>query len=686
MGGTGSIEKASSNAIRNNPNELSIYDDNKGPFYRCDINAEFPIVMGVSGIAALPPTTVMQVFEQAKTKCRDVPALKVERGDNNWKEWTFGQYYDDVMFAARALIKLGMQPFESVNIIGFNGPEWFVANMAAIAAGGKAAGIYTTNGSAACRYITEHSEARVVVLENRAQLDKFLPWRDECKKLSAIVMWADEVPADVNNNARVPVYSWADFIKLGQEPELEQQLKIRIANQRPGHCATLIYTSGTTGNPKAVMLSHDNLTWTAQSILHLFPPGTEGHERAVSYLPLSHIAAQMLDIHAPIALAASGRPFTMFFARPDALKGTLGLTLKAAQPTIFFGVPRVWEKMMEKMKSIGAQTTGLKKSLVDWAKARGAAKFDAEQVQGDGYVPYGFGLADTLIFSKIREALGLSQCRLCLSGAAPISKEVLRYFGTLNIPVCEVYGMSESTGPQTSCRYNYKQIGSCGVNIPGVEMKIFHDPHRDKPEEGEICYRGRHIMMGYMKDPHKTQETIDDQGFLHSGDVGRIDENGLLYITGRIKELIITAGGENVAPVPVEDKIKEELPAISNVMMVGDKRKFNSALVCVRQVLDEKTGEFSDELTGAALEVSSDSKTVAQAMKDPKWQAYVEAGIARANKHAVSNAQKIQKFTIVPRDFSVNGGELTATLKLRRAVVAEMYAKEIEDLYAGSNE
>jgi long-chain-fatty-acid--CoA ligase ACSBG len=214
-----------------------------------------------------------------------------------------------------------------------------------------------------------------------------------------------------------------------------------------------------------------------------------------------------------------------------------------------------------------------------------------------------------------------------------------------------------------------------------VEINIEHDPKRDKPDEGEVCFRGRHVMMGYMHDAEKTSGAVDEDGWLHSGDVGKVDPaTGLLSITGRIKELIITAGGENIAPVPIEDRLKSLLPCISNVMMVGDKRKYNTLLVTLRQKPDDENG-FVDELFGTSKDVSKASTTVTEAKKDPKWTAYIEGGIKTYNKEAVSNAQKIQKFTILDVDFSVDGGELTSTQKLKRNVVVEKYSGVIEKMY-----
>jgi len=339
---------------------------------------------------------------------------------------------------------------------------------------------------------------------------------------------------------------------------------------------------------------------------------------------------------------------------------------------------------MEKMKEIGSKTTGFTKAVASWAKEKGLQGFLAQQIGGEEYYPRLWWLAQKLVFSKIRANLGFDRCRSLYSSAAPISPDTLKFFGVLNLPVVEVFGMSECTGPQTTCWVGYNKVGSVGLSLPGCELMIDHLAGRDKPGEGEICFRGRHIMMGYMDDSKKTQEAIDELGWLHSGDVGRVDEHGLTYITGRIKELIITAGGENIAPVPVEDCIKSKLPALSNVIMIGDRRKYNVMLVTLKCVVDLNSGMPKDELIGEALQVS-DAMTVSAAQKDSKWNSYIQAGLDKANKEAVSNAQKVQKFAIVP-EFSIPTGELTPTLKLKRAVVHDKYKELIDLFYANDTE
>lgn len=551
--------------------------------------------------------------------------------------------------------------------------EWFIADVGAIAAGGIAAGIYTTNGPDACHYIADHCEALVVFVENEIQLKKILAVRNKLPHMKAIVQWSGKAPEGEKD-----VYSWEDFMKLGSEVDTKE-VEDRIAPQQPGHCSTLIYTSGTTGPPKAVMISHDNTTWTAKVVCEMMKIGNS--DSLISYLPLSHIAAQMLDIHAPMFTGAS-----IWFAQPDALRGSLGTTLKEVRPTLFLGVPRVWEKIMEKMQEIAKSVTGVKKSISTWAKAKGLEGGYAIQ-KGEG-TPWGWWLANQLVFGKVKEALGLDRTRYCATAAAPIGKETLEYFLALNIPIYEIYGMSECTGPQTLNRPKKHKTASAGASMPGTELKL---DNPDKDGNGEICYRGRHIFMGYLKNDKATAETIDDEGWLHSGDIGRLDKDGFLYITGRIKELIITAGGENVPPVLIEDEIKLEIgKVVSNVMVVGDRRKFLTCLITLKTTpnAEVKPGDypFTDNLAPSALEelqkFGSSAKTVEEAMKDEKVKEYINKGIERSNKRATSNAQRIGKFRIVPRDFTLEGGELTPSLKLKRRVVVQQYEKEIEELYA----
>ena len=536
-------------------------------------------------------------------------------------------------------------------------------------------------------------------LTSKAPHSRYCSFKDELPHLKALVQWSGTVPAV---SGKVPAMSWSGFNELGGSAKEVEKVLARSEAVRPGHCATLIYTSGTTGNPKAVMISHDNIIYESISAMDTLFAGRVGPKklpnelRIVSYLPLSHVAAQMLDIATPMVVTALGYNgygpsqfhktwYTTWFADANALKGTLPATLAAARPTAFLGVPRVWEKIREKLLEAGAKTKGPMKKLSTFAKKHAVLAAKERQLGGSGKVTLGYVMS-SWVLKIVKKKLGLDACIACLTAAAPMPREVADYFASLDIDLLDVYGMSECTGATTCSTGKLHQSGTVGGAIGPAEIKIDHVKGRDKPSEGEICYRGRHIMLGYMKEPAKTAEAIDPDGWLHSGDVGMLDADGFLHITGRIKELIITAGGENIAPVPIEDKLKELCPAISNVMMVGDKRKYNVCIITVKTVLDLDTNTSTGKLTGDALKVSS-ATTDMMAISESKtagsaWQKYLQGGIDTLNnKFSVSNAQKIQKFTVVPGDFSEKGGELTATLKLKRNVTADKYADVIDKMF-----
>ncbi|CAB1117569.1 unnamed protein product [Ectocarpus sp. CCAP 1310/34] len=655
-----------------------------GTVWATEPHADLPIKMGTSGAAAKPPTTVFKVFQKAVENHGENVALKfkdtsggVSADDAPWQTLTWAQFYMETLRFGKSLMSLGFAPHRSINIIGFNSTEWFIANMGAIAAGGIPAGIYTSNLPEACQYITNHSEAEVVVVENEAQLDKFVKLAATLTSVKAIVMYRGNVPE--GTDCGFPVYTWDQFMELGGEIP-DSSIQERIEAQKPGECCSLIYTSGTTGKPKAVMISHDNMTWTAETLTTQFPLNETS--RVVSYLPLSHIAAQILDMHGPMFLGC-----TVAFAQPDALKGSLVKTLREIRPTVFFGVPRVWEKMYEKMQEVGRSIKGAKKSISTWAKGKGLAHARMQQYGAGGGVPCGFGVANALAFSKVKANLGLDQATCCFTGAAPIAVEIIEYFASLNIHILELFGQSECTGPQTFNTAEAWKIGTCGRPMAGTESKLV-------PETGELCYRGRHIFMGYMHNPEKTAETIDEDGWMHSGDVATFDEDGddrtegpsgFMQITGRIKELIITAGGENVPPVLIENEFKTELPCIANCMVVGDKRKFLSILIALRSEVAEDgtpTSKLAGDSLTACEKIGSTATTIEEAKADPKWTEYIDKAVKACNNRTTSNAQRVAKWALLPHDFSVEGGELTPTLKLKRGPASEKYADIIEGLYA----
>ncbi|XP_010003883.1 PREDICTED: long-chain-fatty-acid--CoA ligase ACSBG2 [Chaetura pelagica] len=637
-------------------------------------DGEVRLRMDEQGIGSHPPKTVHQLFQEAATKYADYYALASKKG-GQWIKLTYKMYYKECCKAAKSFLKLGLERFHGVCILGFNSAEWFIADIGAILAGGFAVGVYTTNSPEACHYVAENSRANVVVVENNKQLQKILEIQHKLPQLKAIVQYGEEL-----KETRPNLYSWSEFMDLGKDIP-DAQLHAIIESQKPNQCCTLIYTSGTTGQPKGVMLSHDNLTWTAATagrFIMLTEP-QEKQELVVSYLPLSHVAAQMTDIWAAMTFGVQ-----VFFAQPDALKGTLVQTLREVRPTAFLGVPRVWEKMEEKMKSVGAKSSTLRRKVAAWAKGVGL-QTNLKRMNGCSELPMNFRLAQHLVFKKVRRALGLDRCTKCYTGAAPISRETLEFFLSLNIPVLELYGMSESSGPHTISLPHAFKLTSCGKEFSGCRTLI-HKPDGDGV--GEICFSGRHIFMGYLNMEEKTKEAIDEDGWLHSGDLGKHDKDGFLYVTGRIKELIITAGGENVPPVPIEDAVKDAVPIISNAMLVGDKAKFLSMLLTLKCNVDVETGEPEDDLTPEAVEfcqkLGSQATRVSEIIstKDKAVYAAIQKGISTVNEGAVSNAQKVQKWIILEKDFSLTGGELGPTMKLKRPAVLLKYKDQIAQFYS----
>lgn len=471
-------------------------------------------------------------------------------------------------------------------------------------------------------------------------------------------------------------WRWSELQTMNTD-DVEEEYKKRSSQIVANECCCLIFTSGTVGKPKGVMLSHDNLTWDSYSVTVHLGDLQMGKEVLVSYLPLSHVAGQMVDIFLPITLAGA-----VYFADRDALKGSLVKTLLEAEPTLFLGVPRVFEKIQEKMMAVGAQSGTIKKVIAAWAKGV-ALQHHLDRMAGRPSNSLQYKIANKLVMSKIKQALGLLRCKYMVTGAAPMSVDTKKYFLSLDLPIMDVYGMSETTGGHSLSTLEAPTFETSGKNMPGIKTKIINI---DSNGHGEICMKGRHVFMGYLNDEEKTNEAVDEDGWLRSGDIGYIDNDGYIFITGRIKELIITAGGENIPPVPIENLVKSECPAISNAFLVGDKRKFLTILLTLKTQMDEE-GAPKDELAAETLKWLEDiqlkHKTLSEVLEGPdsKLVQAIQEAIDRANKSSVSNAQKIQKFAILSHDFSIPTNELGPTMKVKRNFVMEKYKTIIEKLY-----
>lgn len=566
-----------------------------------------------------------------------------EKTGSAWVPTYWEEYTTQVRAAARSLIALGIEPGNVVCMLGFNRPEWAIGQLAAMMAGAVGAGIYTTNSPSEVKYILAHSEAPAVILENESQWAKVKEIRDQLPHLRWAIMMRGTTIDDPM------AMTWETFMQRGTTID-ESDLDARIAAIEMEQLASLIYTSGTTGPPKAVMLSHHNLASTArngQALFQLTP-----NEVLLSYLPLSHIAEQMFTIHTGATVG-----YSVYFAEsltqlPD--------NLREVQPTVFFGVPGVWERFRNRVGERLNESEGTKRKIADWAQTIGRRVAD---LRNKGQEPGGklavqYRLADKLVFSKVKPLLGFSRTRVAVSGAAAINKEILEFFSGLDVTIYEVYGQSEGCGPTTFNRPGATRFGTTGQAWPGSEVKLAPD--------GEVIMRGPNVFMGYYKDAAATRDTLID-GWLHSGDLGRFDEEGYLSIVGRKKDIIITSGGKNIAPRNIEAALKN-IELIGDAVLVGEGRKYLSALLTLEP---EAAGRFAaaNQIEGAELHTH------------PKVIAAIQAEIDEVVNPQFARVEQVRKFTLLSRPFSVEGGEMTPTLKLKRKVIYDMHLDAIEDMY-----
>ena len=591
------------------------------------------------------PLTVSEQLERTAREHAAEPAL-AWRTPAGWETTSWAGYRDLVFRAAAGFVRLGVEPGTGVAIHAANRPEWAIADFAAIAAGAVPTGIFVTSSVEQCRYVVDHVESRVAIADGPEALAKLLAVRAEVPRLATIVLVEGESDAP-------GVLSWRRLLALGAEAG-EGELRGRLAAQRPQDVATLIYTSGTTGTAKGVELTHANLLFTAGRAVLL--AHRLGHrERQLSYLPLAHIAEQNLALHLPLQSGAC-----VHFV-PSLEK--LHEALVEVRPTHFFGVPRVWEKLQAAVEQALAAAPPLRAQLLAWARRRALAAGEARQ---RGHLAdLGFTLADRVVLAKVRARLGLDRAGFCASAAAPISRATLDFFFSLGLPLLEVYGLSETTGVITvSWPHDYR-IGRVGRPLDGVEMRL--------AEDGEILARGPNVFRGYRRDPAATRDAIDADGWFHTGDVGTVDADGFLAITDRKKELLVTSGGKKVAPAPIEKRLQQIL-GVGHAVLVGDRRHFVGALL---------TLDAAAVLTLAGR-VGSAARTLAEASCCPRIRAFIDREIARVNE-ALARFESVRAFRILAAEFSIPSGELTPTLKLKRRVVYEKFAGEIEAIYSAAD-
>jgi long-chain acyl-CoA synthetase len=563
------------------------------------------------------------------------------RGETAWLPTSWTAFEQQVRRAARGLLALGVMPGDKISILAYNRPEWVIMDLAAMMVGAIPAGIYFTAAPAEVAFIVKDSGSVVLAVENAAQYAKIAAKQNELGTLRRVVIMEGQAPDPW-------VIEWRAFSELGGAA-LDAEIEKRLAAIAPHQAGTLIYTSGTTGTPKAVELSHAALSRCVQVLQQTTPRGPA--DRVISYLPLAHIAEQMLSIHSFVDSGAK-----LYFAKSVQ---DLSAHLPEVRPTLMFGVPRVWEKLVSALREKLGAATGPKARIAEWAQATGREwhRLEREGKRPPAVLDIQKRIAEKLVYSKVKAAIGLDAARLLFSGAAPIAPEVLEFLAGLDVVVYELYGQSETCGPTTSNVPGANRIGSVGRAVPGTQLRI--------AEDGEVLVFDNKLFTGYAGRPDATAEALVD-GWLYSGDLGRLDEDGYLYITGRKKDLIITAGGKNISPAAIE-AAAEAVPILEHVVVYGDRKSFLSALITLNP----------EHLATLARQHNLPAEGIAE---HPLVLAEVQAGIDAVNAEQARVAH-IRKYTILPGRFSVETGELTPTLKIKRAVVVARHLAELEAMY-----
>jgi long-chain acyl-CoA synthetase len=578
-----------------------------------------------------------------------------------WSEITWESYWDTVLTVAHAWLALGIEPGDRVAIHSENRREWLYADVATVAVRAMTVGLYPTNPSAEVGYLLSHSGSRVLVAEDQEQVDKALEVIDQCPDLERIVYVE---PRGIRYHYNHPkLLAWEDLLKLGAEHRAAHpgEVEERMAAATPEDIATLIYTSGTTGPPKGAMLSVANTEFAIQTLVEgggftSPPPGPS--DLILSYLPLCHVAERIFT-----TWFNAGSGVQVNFAESIA---TVQPNLREVQPTILFGVPRIWERILASV-SIGLQNASRIKRANAKLWLRVAEWIGSTLVRTGGRHTFGTKLAYAIgwvfFYRALRERIGMRRVRYAASGAAPIAPEVLKFFMGIGVRMHEVYGMTENTAIATGNRPGRIKLGSVGEPQNGVELKI-------DPETGEILTRHPGTFVGYFRDPEATARTVTPDGWLHTGDVGEWVDGTHVKITDRAKDILITAGGKNVAPSEFENALKAS-PFIKEVIVVGDRRPYLVALIGIEL---ETVGDWAQR-RGIAYTTYRDLSEKPEVIK------LVQDLVNEVNAR-FANPEQVKKFRMLPKELDHEDGELTATQKVKRAAIAKLFHELVESMYS----
>ncbi len=566
----------------------------------------------------------------------------------SWKDW-----YEHSRLIALGLISLGLKAGECVSILSEDNKEWIYIDIGVQCVNGISTGIYTTDSASQLAYIVNDSKSRFLFLENDEQLDKYLQVRDEMPDLIKVIVLDGEGLHDFKDDHVIFI---EDLYEIGRQELAKEpdRFEREIAATSPDATAMLIYTSGTTGMPKGVMIAHSNIVFTTASNALTLPVFADDEQ--VCFLPLCHILERMISVFGPIV----SRSTVNFAESPE----TVFDNVREVSPSAFTAVPRVWEKIYSRVMILINDATPFGRWAFNKAISTGmkivALEDDGKRVPLGLRLTYAFW--DFALLRNVRRSLGFDQLRRGTTGAAPISPEILRWYKALGIRVLEGYGMSESTGIMSVNKIEDNKYGTVGPAVPGSAIRIALD--------GEIQYKAGNVFKGYWQNPEKTEEALTEDGWLRTGDIGQLDNNGFLKISGRLKDIIITAGGKNITPAEFENRLKFS-QYISDAVIIGDRRKY---LTCLIMIDEENVQKFAQD---NRIPFSDFASLCAR----PEVQELIGKEIENVNKD-FARVEQVKKYRLIDILLTAEDDELTPTMKLKRAFVEKKHERLIKEMYA----
>ena len=568
-----------------------------------------------------------------------------------WQEISWSHYGEKAKLTGLALHALGLEKGNVVSIASEGNPEWLYTDMGTIGAGGISSGVYTTDSAAQVKYLVNDSATKFYFAENEEQLDKILEVRGECPSLKQIIVFDMEGLNDFHDDQ---VISYEEFLKIGEKtnqenPDLWESL---VNNVSPDDIAILVYTSGTTGPSKGAMINHTNLLYSINTGYDIFD--VMEHEEQLSFLPLCHILERSVSVMIPLKTGA-----VVNFAESI---DTVPENIREVSPTVFIAVPRIWEKFYSSITILMKDATFIGKFFYQLSINVGS-KYKEYFIDGKEpplSLKLSYWICNQLVLKNIKKLLGLNNCRYALSGAAPISPDLINWYLSLGIDMREGWGMTETAGVGTAFYSREIKLGHVGRAVNDSEVRIAQD--------GEILFRGPGVFCGYLNKPEQTKETLID-GWLHTGDVGEIDNYGNLKITDRKKDIIITAGGKNISPSEIENELKFS-PFISDAVVIGDKRKFLSCLIMIDEENVMKHAQDND-IPFSNFESLCKSEEIVSLIDDE---------VNKVNKKFAS-VEQVKKFSLIDIQLTAEDDELTPTMKLKRKFINQKYGDIIESMY-----